>query len=338
MNVEIVESKEIWNSILDRSSNGTLFHDLEWLKISARYATKNFLGKRVPCKFYPLVVFKGEEPIGALPAFMFKHAGIKLLLSPPHGVENYYLGPLFVEFPNAKRSKIERYFLDFWKAIDEYVATNFSPSYILIHTSPGILDARPFKWCGYYVEPRYTYVVDLNRRLEDVWLQLSRSLRRDIKKAWKIFEIRSAKLEDLSALYDIMRKRGRIHCSLDYLGEIFKTFNKNIVAFVAEFEGEVVSGIVNLIYRNRVQFWIGLPRVDLPTSPNGSLLWSSIEWAKAQGYGVYEIMSAEEYELFPFKSKFNANLEIYFSVRKFGAFARILSCIREVVKGDEVPR
>jgi len=335
--IEIAKDKELWNDVLSKSPNGTIFHSWEWLTLVAKYARKKIANKVVAGRFYPLIAFDGDEPIGAFPVFKFRCFGITLLLSPPHGTENYYMGPIIVYNKNIKKSKFERRLLDFWKAIDEFLQDNFSPSYTLIHTSPGLVDTRFFKWRRYTVEPRYTYTIDLNVGVEELWGRLSKSMRREIRKSKTKFEIREGESKDVKEIYHRMKERGRIYCTLDYLKKVYEVFHpENLKIFVAEDRNNIVSGIINLVYRDKVLFWIGLPKVNSDVSPNGLLLWNSIEWAVNNSYSKYEIMSAEEPELFPFKSRFNAELELIFTARRYSKFLRLILDLKElVVKKNE---
>jgi len=318
MDVEIVKSSKDWDNVLDLSPHTRIFHTWRWLKTMEKHSKKKIMGKRCRAKLYPLVILDGDDAVGVFPVYHYR-GPVSFALSPPSGVEDLYLGPLILNYDSLKQSKRESRFFSMVREVDMFIKDEMSPNFILFHTPPNLLDTRPFKWLGYDVEPRYTYVLHLTT-IDEVWKNFHRSLRRGIEKARKNgITVRMGDKEDVEHIYNLLRRRNRIHTTKDFILEIYEKFYpKNVRVFIAEVDGERLSGIVNICYRDKVCFWIGAPKyTSNGINPNELVFYESIRWAVENGYRYYEVMGADDFTLYDFKRKFNGNLTMYFTVRRY---------------------
>jgi len=64
------EDSEAWNNIVENSPQGTIFHTWKWLKIVEKHTNS---------KLYPIIGYKGTEPVGVYPLFFVKKKGIRLV-------------------------------------------------------------------------------------------------------------------------------------------------------------------------------------------------------------------------------------------------------------------
>ncbi len=311
MRVEVCKSGKEWDELLKRC-DGTVFHTWSWLKTMERHSKKKIMGRWRRCELIPLKFLDGEVIVGICPLFVY-NGTIKYVFSPPMGVETLYLGPLVLDVRELKRSKREARTLSIVEQLHEYIEL-LKPNFVLIHTL--LKDIRPFKWLGYEVEPRYTYVMKM-KSIDDVWKGYHRSLRRGVEKARrKGITVREGGMEDLKHIYTLLKERNRIHTTEDFVLDVYNKFNVRV--FIAEKDGVKLSGIVNLCYGNRVAFWIGAPKFTLEgVNPNEIVFYESMRWACEEGYEYYEIMGADDRSLYDFKRKFNCDLEVYFTVRSF---------------------
>ena len=64
------------------------------------------------------------------------------------------------------------------------------------------------------------------------------------------------------------------------------TFNDNITVFVTLIEGEIVTGLIDLHYRDTLYSWIGNPKPRMPISPspNDLMAWEIIRYGCEQKY------------------------------------------------------
>jgi len=111
---------------------------------------------------HPLAGFKGQEPVGLFPVFTVSKGPMTAAYSPPPGLRVYNLGPLRLNMGKLKRRKRDRRHRRFIEAAIEWVEQREAPQYWNLRTTLGYEDSRPFHWNDYEVEPRYTYVVDLD--------------------------------------------------------------------------------------------------------------------------------------------------------------------------------
>lgn len=308
-----------WDEIIARSSYGTIFHTWSWLKL-AEEQTKS--------RFVPLMLYKGTELVGLYPFFIAKKGPINLAFSPPPKAYLLYLGPVIVDYQNLRQDKKESIFIDIQNAANHYLFNTAGCRYSRIRTSPGLFDSRPLKWTGYEVDPLYTYRVDLRQGMDEVWKNFDRKLRNEINKAIKSgVTVRQGDWEDLVFIYNRLSERylDQGVVSSDYIPYLQKLYDRfypdNLKIFVAEYKGEKVGGTINLVDKNIMYLWVGIPKTTLPgLSPNDLVQWEAMKWSSEHGLTMYEEMDAgDDSRLRYFKSKYNPDLEIWYSATKYSS-------------------
>jgi lipid II:glycine glycyltransferase (peptidoglycan interpeptide bridge formation enzyme) len=246
-----------------------------------------------------------------------------------------YLGPLFPDIDGMKQEKKQIFLLDMQKAMDRFIKKDLKSNYILIKTSPGFEDCRSFRWGGYTIEPRFTYYIDLSEGTNGIWKNFNRSLRYYIEKAKKegIVVVQGDK-DDALYIYDLLKERKRVKSSKEFLGSVYDTLSPDhLKIFLAKAGSERLSGIITLIHKDQVSFWIGSPKYSYKgISPNELVLWESIRWAGEQGYNTYEIVGADDYVLFPFKRKFNGKIIQYYHMKWYSPLLNVIASVYSSVK------
>jgi len=311
----------LWDRLVGSSPHGTIFHTWKWLKIAEKHTNS---------KLYPIIGYKGTEPIGVYPLFLIKKRGVKLVFSPPPKTLLLYLGPAFVNFQKLKQSVRESLFVEFQAEVDEFIASELRGNYVRVRTSPWLLDSRPLRWAGYEVEPLYTYMIDLTKGVEHVWSNLNRKLRVSIEKTRREgVSVEMGDKEDLEFLRNALAARFEAQGFKPqkdyykaYLHDLYETFHpQNMKIFIAKHGGERVGGLVALCYKDWAALWIGVPKTDLKgIYPNDLALWEAIKWACEHGFKYYEEMDAGDApRLRHFKAKFNPELAVWFSAVKYSS-------------------
>jgi len=74
-------------------------------------------------------------------------------------------------------------FTEFQHSIDEFIKSELRGNYTRIRLSPWLIDSRPLRWCGYEIEPLYTYMINLQEGVDGLWGNLNRKLRVSIEKS-----------------------------------------------------------------------------------------------------------------------------------------------------------
>ena len=319
------EDAELWDRLVESSPHGTIFHTWKWLKIAEKHTNS---------KLFTLVGYRGEVPVGIFPLFYQKKAFLKMVFSPPPHVAIIYLGPALVDYDKLRQSKKEINFVEFQRQVDEFIKEELKANYISISLPPRLPDPRPFQWSGYEVEPAYGYVMDLSKGIEYIWQnKCDRKLRQDIERGIRRgISIEEGGKKELEVIYDLMIERYAeqdrvVTVPKEYLLDVYDAFSENLRIFVGKYDGEIVTGIIDVCYKDKVASWIGNPRsrINISPSPNDLLNWEAMKYACEHGFKYYEtIGAAGDERLHYYSSKFNPELLIRFSVKKTSFMSKLL--------------
>jgi len=327
--------QQTWDAVVEQSTNSTLFHTWKWLKIAEKYSSIKKAGIQSKAKLYPIILIEKDNPVGIYPFFLFKPVGLNFCYSPPPGTSTLYLGPLFPDINSMKQEKKQIFLLEMQKEMDRFIKKDLKSNYIQINTAPGFEDCRSFKWGGYKVEPLFTYHIDLNEGTDTILKSFNRSLRYYIEKAKKEgITVAQGDKEDAFYIYDLLKERNRIKSSKEFVGSVYDTFfPDHMKIFIAKIGSERLSGIMTIIHKDMVSFWVGSPKYSYKgISPNELVLWESIRWAGKQGYKTFEIVGADDYSLFPFKRKFNGKIIPYYQMKWFSPSLKVVSSIYSAIR------
>ncbi len=316
MTVELIEDKQKWDKFVDESPYATLSHKWDFLKIAEKHSGY---------KLYTYGYYKGDILRGIYPLFFKKINGLKMVYSPPPRRGMFNLG--FVvsgEYDNIKQSKKESFLNSFLGEMEDEIQ-KYSPDYTLIYTIPNFTDMRFFNWNNYNIMPKYTYVVDLNPPLEEIW----NNLHKDVKRCVKLSSGYGLELhmnDDISIFHERQERRYRekeVNFSIDseYLEEVFKAYPDNIKAYYVHNDlGEVVTGMISQEYKEKFMVWMGIARAK--EHANEFLIWKTIEKARSEGFRRFEIAGADEKHLNQFKSRFSPSLETWCRISKMSLLGK----------------
>ena len=322
MNLEIFSqnASQTWNEIIQNSTNGTIFHTWDWLKVAEKHSGSKLL---------PLVFFDDDKPFGAIPLFFMKKMGLRFIFSPPPGT-GITLGPVLID-KGYKRREFEMAYLDFEDSFDRLLK-KIKPNYLSIITSPGLLDMRPFLWNKFEVAPSYTYKIDLNRGKENIWRDLSQSLKTNIKTGQKqgITIIERNDLQSIEQVYASLKHRyaqqdRNIPMKMDYLKDLVSEFGQPAIkTYLAIYNGEIVGSDMCLTDKDTTVSWMGGCRSESnKIKANEFLRWHEIEEAIQNGSRWFEIEGANTVQLCDSKSRFNPHISIYFVLKRTDLIGRL---------------
>jgi hypothetical protein len=311
MVLEIVKDRELWDSFVESSPYGLLFHRWDYMAITAEYAGYRLL---------PYGVYRGEELVCLAPLYFKSAHGVKMLFSPPpmQAVVPYQGFVPGKEFDGLKLGKKE--------TIMDLVATDLSaeidaisPHYFSLTLVPGLTDIRQFLWRGYAPKVHYTYVIDLSRPIETIWGDFHYKLRSKIRKAEKagLDLVRST---DTSTLYASIAERfsqpemNIPMVSRRYFENLFRAYPDHLAAYyLYDREGALTGAVATQEYK-RFLLWMGTPRIETVHAGNEYLQWLLVQRARAEGYSYLENIGANTPDLNFFKSKFCSSLGMYMEV------------------------
>ena len=311
MVLEIVKDRELWDSFVESSPYGLLFHRWDYMTITGEHAGYQLL---------PYGVYKGEELVCLAPLYFKSSHGVKMLFSPPpmQAVIPYQGFVPGKEFDGLKLGKKE--------AIMDLIANDLSaevdaisPHYFSLTLVPGLTDIRQFLWRGYAPKVHYTYVIDLTRPVEAIWGDFHYKLRSKIRKAEKagMDLVRSA---DISTLYASIAERfsqpemNIPMVSRRYFEDLFRAYPDHLAAYyLYDREGALTGAVATQEYK-RFLLWMGTPRIESAHAGNEYLQWLLVQRARAEGYSYLENIGANTPDLNFFKSKFCSSLGMYMEV------------------------
>jgi hypothetical protein len=315
---------EEWNSLISQSSHGTIFHMWNWLKITEKYTDT---------KLYPLIGTKNDIPIGIFPLFFQKKGPVRMIFSPPPHAVLPYLGPVLAGYDILKQEKRENIFFNFQNSVETFIE-NLDVQYSSISLPPALQDPRPFSWSGYSVEPNYDYEVDVSKGIDYLNISLDRKQRSDLKRAKEkgmVVEIGTKKdFEIILNLLDIRyaQQAKIITASRKYLLDIYDAFTENIKVFVVTIDDDVVTGSIDIQYRDTLYCWIGNPKPKKPISPspNDILISDMVKYASENTFKYYTTFGAAGDKRLHkyYASRFDPALKIRYNVIKRSSLSGIL--------------
>ena len=318
------EDAELWDRLVESSPHGTIFHTWKWLKIAEKHTDS---------RLYPIIGFKGTEPVALIPLFYQKRFLLRTIFSPPPHVAIPFLGLLMVNYDQLKQNKKESNLMEFQKELDHFLSDEIKPNYVNLVHPPDFIDVRPFVWSGYNAIPTFNYVFDLSAGKEKLWENLKKYTRKNIKTASENLKILKGTREDLRIIYHQLEERyqeqdRKLKIRLEFLEDIYDCSKECMHIIVAEMDGEVVGGLVNLVYRDRIYSWIGNAKTNIPRLyPNDLLIWKSIEYGCKKGYETFYEIGANTPRLVRYKRNFNPSLVVSFTVKKATFISKVLESI-----------
>jgi len=311
--------RAVWEDFVERSPDGMFFHKWDFLKLTEKHTRYKLL---------PLTVFHHGKLICLFPLFYRRVYGFKVILSPPPRICTPYLGPVMLpESYRLSQAKREEYAQKAAKGLIDVMAS-FSPHYASITCVPGIFDMRAIKWNQFQIDVQYTYVIDLDRPLAEIWDNIQPRTRKYIRKYMNRITLRQVQTKkDLEIFFAVedgrYKSQGLISplISTSCLKDLSRVFNENIRLYLIEDEanGDLLGIWGVILYKERYITWIGgvRPRVDSSIQhANEVAYWLTMKSAKEEGCRTYVMEGANIPRLCLFKSKFNPRPVSYFRAYK----------------------
>lgn len=318
-------SLEDWDGCVERSPHGTVFHQLESLRLLAAHSGTTL---------HPLVGHKGREPVGLFPVFEKRVGPVRAAFSPPPDLRIPYLGPALANVAKLKRRKRDRRHHEFVSGCLEWIEREIGPRYVHLRTGVGYDDLRPFLGRGWDVTPEYTYVVDLAPGRDDVLAAFSSDARSNIRDASE----RSYRVEvgGADAIGDIIEQVGRRYeaqglsyrLDAEFVAELYDRLpEEQVRPYRVSVDGEFVGGLVALEYGDTVFRWQGGVQtgLDVDLSVNDVLDWHVMERGMDRGLAAYDLVGANTAGINQYKAKFGPDLRTYYRVERGSGIATRLA-------------
>ena len=164
------------------------------------------------------------------------------------------------------------------------------------------LKQRGWRFSASQAQFRNTIHLDLARTDDDMLMAMSANTRRKIRAAHKKeVTIRAAGLDDLPILYRLYQVTGQRDGFLirpfDYYRRAWQTFMQAGLAhaFIAEYQGKAIAQLILFHFGRKCWYFYGASsNEERNRMPNYALQWKAIQWAKSQGYAIYDMWGAPD--------------------------------------------
>jgi hypothetical protein len=314
MTVELLEDKKRWDQFVENSPQGLLFHKWDFLKTVERHSKYKFL---------PYCVYSGEELRCIFPFFIVRGRGMTRMLSPPPlHTQIWYLGPAFDPSVQALKAIAMEKILDQVTGELCREIETIAPNLVEFTTAPNFLDVRFFIWKGFGTLLRFTYAIDLERPLDEIWASFSKGCRWEIRRV-SAYSPEIQQTTDVSALLEMWRARFSelgIEVPLlsdSYLKDLVAAFPRDVTVYTVSVDCRLAAAIVCCVMqKERYGYWIGNVNARKDLSVNDYLIWELVKRAKSEGFKKLDLGAGGTETLSRFKSKFDPVLEPYCIVKK----------------------
>ena len=283
-----------WDEFVSITPEGTLFATRTWLEASGR-----------PYEIWG--AFRGDQLVAGLPLSVRRLPfGMEAAWPPPL---TPYLSPVFAA-SDAKYVKTLSTRKEVNGAFAQALQRRFST--VKLSFSPGPMDLQPFIWEGFEGHVRYTYLLDLEN-LEDVWMGMDESRRRNIRRATKdgLTVDPDAEFDDLLALvkktYGRQGETAKFAPSATQYHDALACQSQSRSLVTRDAQGRAIAGVY-LVWDGRRAYYL-MGGYDPEESHHGATalaMWEAIRFAK-EDVGVAE---------FDFEGSMIPDIERFF--RKFG--------------------
>jgi len=187
---------------------------------------------------------------------------------------------------------------------------------------------------GYVYEDELNFLIDLAESKEELWANLSKKRRNNIRRALKngvtvkIVEREDHTYKFYDMLHETYRNAKLPLADISLFRSIFKSLNPKNMAkfFLAKYENSYIGGMLILTYDGVIYDWYaGAHKKYLKVCPNDLLVWHAIEWGSENGYHTFDFGGAgnldnKEHEgIRDFKKQFGGQLV------NFGRYKKIHS-------------
>ncbi|WP_292490545.1 hypothetical protein [Methanoculleus sp. 10] len=161
MTAGLIDDADTWDTFVNESVSGRLFHKWDFMKITEKHTGFTFL---------PYGIFRGNELICIFPLFKKQIHGLTILLSPPplQSVIPYLGFIMGQSYDAAKQSKKESMLRSVAEDLESEIAA-LAPNYLALTQVPGFIDIRQFLREGYEARIHFSYVIDLEPPLAEIW-------------------------------------------------------------------------------------------------------------------------------------------------------------------------
>lgn len=312
-----------WNELVTSSPHGTPFHRHEALDLMDQFSNASV---------HLLVGYKGEEPAGLFPIFERSVGPLTTILSPPPDLKVPYLGPILLNTEKLKRRKLDRRHRRFIDACLRMIDERFGPDYQYLRTNFRYDDPRPLLWNGFTATPKHTYLVDLTRDEQDLFMAFSADVRKNVREGEEVdYDIYQGGPDDIEWVIDQVAQRHRQQ-GLPYrvpsefaIGLHEHLPEGALKTYVCTMDGSRISGHLVMSMDSILYSWQSIGRMDAQIAGTDLVHWEIIRDGIASDHRYYDLVGANNARLSGYKAKFAPVLRCYYRMEQGPWYMRTLA-------------
>ncbi|OVE85954.1 GNAT family N-acetyltransferase [Natronolimnobius baerhuensis] len=321
MDIERLTLEE-WGDALPRSGI-EVFHDPDALAV---------LDAHTDAEMRLYGAYKGQQAVGLLPVFVDQKSVGRTVFSPPLSLGVPRLGPVIN--PNSpKQRKWERINSELADAVMADLETDKRSTLFRMTCPVGYEDPRPYNWNDASIEPKFTYVVDLEdaQDIEDAMSGFSKSLRNEMRRVDEVdLTIETEGVDSALRIYDDVVAQ---YEEYDDTAPMSRQFVRDLLSsldddrwrvYVARTpDGEYKSGILSLFSNDLAYYWQGgvvasYENVSVNNLIHRTILEDIVTDPDLESVTGYDLVGANTERLCEYKGKFNGELRPYYVVESSG--------------------
>jgi len=282
---------------------GTIFNTYEWLKL---FENIELYG----------IYDKGNNLIGGFHIYKQKKMGFSIYRNPPF---TPHIGP-FLKIDAQNSSNVISKYREALLLMADFL-DNIKYSIISISLDKNIIDALPFIWKKFKVVPGYTYILDLDRSLDDIYKNMTAERRNDIKKGAKD-KLIVEKTNDYNIVKSLVIKtflRQKKEINKEMINKILFDFanNNNSFAFVTFKDKEPIATVFCVYDKQTSYYLLGGYNFENKHHGAGPLaLWESIRYSKEIGLKYFDFEGSMIPQIEKYFRGFGGKLTPYYRINK----------------------
>ena len=302
-----VNDLDEYDELVDRSTEGTIFHKTWWLNNLKGYYCNTF-----KMKFYG--VFENGNLIAGIPIPIHSKFGLNFIYNPKL---TPYLGTVFI------KRKFDKVVTEItWKKdINNEIANVLKSQGSCIYYSftQGFSDLQPFKWVEFEIGVNYTYILKLDE-LGKLLENMDKKRRNDITKNYKYnYRIELGDIETFIKLNSkTMQRQNHAFLGEDIWNQVYNESrtHRSCEIFSIYKNNEAVASLF-LVWDNKRSYYLGGGIRNNSGGAMSLLMWEAIKYTK-------EKLNLKEFD---FEGSSVHSIEFYF--RKFGGEMKPIFYISE---------
>ncbi|MBD3338567.1 MAG: GNAT family N-acetyltransferase [Candidatus Lokiarchaeota archaeon] len=283
---------------------GTIYSSAKWAKL---------FGENATC----YGIYDGDSSlIGGFSIFKMKQYGFSIYRDLPFTPE---MGPFFLNNSQSHIKKVSK-----WKKLSELIAEHLKKlpfSVMSLSLNHQIVDTQPFIWKKFKVVPRYKYILELNKSVEEIWQNMASDTRNEIKKGEKD-GLKVEKTDDYSLIHTLVNKtfsRQKMDIDQKYVERILFDFanDNNSVAYITYDDEKPIAGAL-MIYDKNSSHGL-LSGYDHNSKHRGALsmcIWETMKYCKEIGLKHYDFEGSMIPRYENFLRRFGGTLTPYYVINR----------------------